>query len=219
MTRRKLIPEMEGPVARWYARQRGSAPQRATYRRQAAALVAGLPAGAPVLEVAPGPGYLSVEIAQLGHPVSALDISRAFVAIVADNARAAGVTVDVRHGDVAAMPFASGSFDLVVCQAAFKNFTDPVRALDEMHRVLRPGGVAVIQDMNRGATTADIRAEVSGMRLGRLDSAMIRATLHGLRRRAYAPAAFETVAAASAFGRADTHANGITLEVRLAKPA
>ncbi|PSK65163.1 hypothetical protein B0E53_02902 [Micromonospora sp. MH33] len=57
--KRKLLPEMEGATARWYARNRGSAAQLAEYRRQAARLAEGLPAGAAVLEVAPGPGYLA----------------------------------------------------------------------------------------------------------------------------------------------------------------
>ena len=49
-------PEMEGPVARWYARVRGSYSQLAVYGRQARQLTEGLSQGARVLEVAPGPG-------------------------------------------------------------------------------------------------------------------------------------------------------------------
>src|SRR5207247_5182412 len=111
------------------------------WRRQAAELTGALPDGAQVLEVAPGPGYFAIELARPGPlGVTAMDISRTFVEIASENARRAGVTVDFRQGDVAAMPFADGSFDLVVCQAAFKNFSQPRRALDEMHRVLRVGG-------------------------------------------------------------------------------
>src|SRR5260370_38120239 len=136
-------PEMEGPVARWYARVRGSQSQLDLYREQAAQLTAGLPDGARVLEVAPGPGYLAIEIARNGRlHVTALDISRTFVQIASENARKAGVSVDFRNGDVAKMPFEAESFDLVVCQAAFKNFTLPRTALAEMHRVLRTGGTA-----------------------------------------------------------------------------
>src|SRR5438128_8502528 len=152
-------PEMEGPIARWYARVRGSKSQLDAYRNQAFQLTAGLPAGARVLEVAPGPGYLAIEMARLGVQVTGLDISRTFVEIGAENARQAGVTVEFRQGDVAEMPFESASFDLIVCQAAFKNFTLPRSALAEMHRVLRPGGTAVIQDMSRDATHADIQNE------------------------------------------------------------
>ena len=96
------------------------------------------------LEVAPGPGYLAVEMARTGRVlVTGLDVSRTFVQIAEQNAREAGVSVDFRQGDAAAMPFADDSFDLVVCQAAFKNFTLPQTAIAEMHRVLRPGRTTV----------------------------------------------------------------------------
>jgi ubiquinone/menaquinone biosynthesis C-methylase UbiE len=214
----KLIPEMEGPVARWYARQRGSARQFAEYRTEAAKLTADLPAGAEILEVAPGPGYLAVELARSGrYRVTGLDISRTFVQLAGEHARRSGVTVEFRHGDVGAMPFGDASFDLVVCQAAFKNFLHPVRALDEMHRVLRPGGTAVINDLNRDATRAQIAEEVRGMRLSGPNAAMVRTILGWLRRRAVSPDQFRRLAAESAFGGADVDTDGTALIVRLTR--
>src|SRR3981081_4574352 len=128
-------PEMEGVVARWYAKLRRSGNQIEEYRQEAAQLTDGLPAGAKVLEGAPGPGSRAIERARLGQVhVTGLDISRTFVQIATDNARQAGVSVDFRQGDVAVMPFEAESFDLIVCQAAFKNFIHPNSALDEMHR-------------------------------------------------------------------------------------
>ncbi len=211
-------PEMEGPIARWYARVRGSQSQLEAYRKQAAQLTAGLPQGARVLEVAPGPGYLAIEIARLGgFQVTGLDISHTFVAIAAENSRQAGVAVEFRQGDVAEMPFANESFDLVVCQAAFKNFTLPRSALAEMHRVLRSGGTAVIQDMSRDATHADIDREVKGMELGRISTFTTTATLEMLRRRAYSAAQFERLADQSPFHTCAISTEGIGLEVRLDK--
>ena len=211
-------PEMEGPIARWYARMRGSASQLDTCRSQARQLTGGLPAGGAVLEVAPGPGYLAIEIARLGlFQVTGLDNSRTFVDIASNNAREAGVKVQFRQGDVARMPFESASFDLVVCQAAFKNFTLPHTALAEMHRVLRVGGVAVIQDMSHDATHADIEGEVDAMRLSPVSSFMTRATLEMLRRRAYSPARFASLVAASPFRTCQIDTEGIGLEVRLKK--
>src|SRR5439155_561592 len=88
--RRLLLPEMEGMSARWYARQRGTPSQIAAFREQAAQLTRGIPAGAHVLEVAPGPGYLAIEIARLrGLSVTGLDISRTMVEIARENASAA----------------------------------------------------------------------------------------------------------------------------------
>ena len=145
-------PEMEGPIARWYARVRGSKSQIEVYRNQAAQLTAGLPDGARVLEVAAGPGYLSIEMARLRRlDVTALDISHTFVEIGSNSARQEGLSVDFQQGDVAKMPFAADSFDLIVCQAAFKNFTLPRTALAEMHRVAKPGGRIVVCEFSRPA--------------------------------------------------------------------
>jgi ubiquinone/menaquinone biosynthesis C-methylase UbiE len=215
--RRFQIPEMEGRQARWYARTRGSATQLAGYRREAARLTADLPSGSAVLEVAPGPGYQAIEMARPGTlSVTGLDISRTMVEIATENARAAGVRVDFRQGDVTAMPFESGVFELIVCQAAFKNFKQPVRALDEMHRVLRPGGLAVIQDMNREAPDAAVAAEVEAMGLNRLNAFMTRLILaRFLRRRAYSPARFRSLVALSAFPGCEISSEGMALEVRL----
>jgi ubiquinone/menaquinone biosynthesis C-methylase UbiE len=217
--RTKLLPEMEGPVARAYARGRGTAPQLAFYRRQAVEITEGLPEGAAVLEVAPGPGYFTVEMARLGFAVTGLDVSRTFVGLAREYARAEGVTAEFRQGDVAAMPFADRSFDFLICQAAFKNFARPVVALGEMHRVLRPGGVAVVQDMTKEATNAQIDAEVETMALGRVAAFSTRQALGGLRRRAYTPAQFTATVAESAFRTCTVTTEGISLEVRLVRAA
>jgi len=58
------------------------------------------------------------------------------------------------------MPFADNSFDFVLCRAAFKNFTEPLRALTEMHRVLDFGGRAMIIDLRRDASMESIERAV-----------------------------------------------------------
>jgi ubiquinone/menaquinone biosynthesis C-methylase UbiE len=210
-------PEMEGAVARWYAKVRGSGSQVEEYRTQAAQLTKGLPAGAQVLEVAPGPGYLAVEIARLGFQVTGLDISRTFVQIGTENARQAGVAVHFRQGDAAVMPFEADSFDLIVCQAAFKNFVYPASALDEMYRVLRKGGTAVIQDMSSEASHADITLEVQKMHLGWWGTFSTMATLEMLKRRAYSPARFQRLVTESLFRSCKIQAGGIGLDIHLKK--
>jgi ubiquinone/menaquinone biosynthesis C-methylase UbiE len=208
---RVRVPEMEGRTAHWYARQRGSAPQMAHYRRSAAALSAEFP-GATVLEVAPGPGYHAIELARLGHQVTGLDISHTMVEIARAQAPAGA---EFRQGDATAMPFGDATFDLIVCQAAVKNFLDPVAALNEMRRVLRPGGTAVIQDLNPAATRADIAAEVGAMGLSSLNAAVTRFTLSWLRRRARTADDLRALAARSSFGGAEIRTDGVGLEVRL----
>jgi ubiquinone/menaquinone biosynthesis C-methylase UbiE len=210
-------PEMEGAVARWYARIRGSGSQIEEYQKQAAQLTAGLLAGAKVLEVAPGPGYLAIEIARRGFQVTALDISHTFVQIGSENASRAGVSVDFRQGDAAVMPFEADSFDFIVCQAAFKNFVYPASALDEIYRVLRNGGTAVIQDMSSEASHADISEEVQKMHLGWWSTFSTMATLEMLKRRAYSPARFKQLSAESPFRSCEIRTEGIGLEVRFKK--
>ena len=210
---------MEGGVARRYANLRRSDKQAELYRRQAVELTAGLGDGADVLEIAPGPGYLAIEMARPGRfRVVGLDVSTTFVGLATAAAREAGVDVEFRAGDAADMPFDDDSFDLAVSQAAFKNFSRPGRALAEVHRVLRPGGTAIIQDMDRDTTASGIADEVKGMGLGRGSAAMTRMILNYLRRRAYSPTQFERLVADSPFQTCEITTAGIGMEVRLHKP-
>ncbi len=217
MNKRLPVPKMEGTMARWYARQRGSAGQLAAYRDSARALTAHLPSDAAILEIAPGPGHHAVELARLGFSVSAVDISHSFVDLARTYAREQGVDVRVQQGDAASLPDPDGTFGLIVCQAAFKNFTEPVKALNEMHRVLQPGGVAVIEDMNHDVSAADIATEVERMGQGAKDAFFTRLALRGLRHRAYTADRFRKLASESSFGSADITAEGIGLTVRLTR--
>lgn len=209
--------QMEGPIASWYARSTRIRPDRPETARAIAEQVA---EGGAILEVAPGPGYLAIELARLGknYRISGLDISHSFVRIAHAKAREAGVSIDFRQGDVAHMPFAGESFDFIVCQAAFKNFPDPVGALNEMHRVLSPGGRAVILDLRKDAPLAAIEAEVRSMNLNPLNAFVTRLIFrYGLLRAALSRDALERVAAASRFAHSEIILDGIGVEVRLVK--
>ena len=209
---------MEGFIASWYARNTGR--DRRRFLAGADRVAERLGPGGRVLEVAPGPGYLAVELARRGYQVAGLDVSRSFVRIAGENAARAGVAVDFRLGDAAHMPFADSSFDFVVCMAAFKNFTDPVGALDEMHRVLRPGGRASILDLRKDAPLGAIDEEVRSMNLGRPSAAVTRWIFRTvLLKNAYTRPALERMAAQSRFGRCEISEEGIGFDLRLAKPA
>jgi ubiquinone/menaquinone biosynthesis C-methylase UbiE len=208
--------QMEGPIATWYDRStRGRIPE---FVRTADEVAASLPAGRAILEVAPGPGFLAIELAKRGYPVTGLDISKSFVEIARRNARDAGVTIDFRRGDVARMPFADASFDFVVCVAAFKNFPDPVAALDEIHRVLRPGGSASIEDLRKEVTDREIAAEVSGMKQSRVNSFITKWIFRtALLRAAYTSEAALRLAARSRFGSGHITTKGVGFDLRLTK--
>ena len=207
---------MEGFLARWYARNTARAMKE--YEQAALDLAGKLRSGDSVLEVAPGPGYLAIALAKLGqYRIVGLDISRSFVGIATENARQAGVQVTFRQGDAASMPFEADSFDFLICRAAFKNFTEPVQALIEMHRVLRPGGRALIIDLRSDASAEAIDAHVKGMGLSRINSFLTKFILKRLRKRAYSQEQFRQMASRTPFKMCMIREEQIGLEVSLAK--
>ena len=150
--------------------------------------------------------------------MAGLDISESFVRIARENAQEAGVAVDFRHGNASQMPFPDAAFDFVVCTAAFKNFSDPVGALNEIHRVLTPAGQASIFDLRKDASRDDIATEVRDMHLSTIDSLVTRWVFRFvLLKRAYTRAALETMAASSRFGTCEITVDGIGFDWRLAK--
>jgi len=109
--------------------------------------------GDSVLEIAPGAGYLSIELSKLGkYKIAGMDISKDLVEICIKNSKEAGVEIDFLQGNVSNMPFNANTFNFIICVFAFKNFKEPLKALQEMQRVLKPGGTALIMDLNRQAT-------------------------------------------------------------------
>ncbi len=101
-----------------------------------------------LIDVACGPGVVTAAIAPGARSVTAFDATAAML----DKARArcakAGLAnVAFERGDAEQLPFADARFDGLVTRLAIHHFADPRRALAEMFRVLRPGGVAVIVDV------------------------------------------------------------------------
>jgi ubiquinone/menaquinone biosynthesis C-methylase UbiE len=208
---------MEGVIATWYAGiTKKNMPD---FRKDAKTIAANISYGADVLEVAPGPGYLMIELAKLGrYTLTGLDISKKFVEIAQNSAREAGASIDFRHGNAAAMPFADGAFDFIVCRAAFKNFDQPVQALNEMRRVLKPGGKALIIDLRGDASNEAIDQEVEKMGLSALNTWITKFVFKtSLIKRAYKRADFEAMAAQSTFGRARVVEDALGVEVWLEK--
>ena len=120
--------------------------------------------GCSVLEIAPGPGYLSIELAKIGsYKITGMDISEDFVKIAKQNADRAGVDIEFLQGNVSKIPMKDNTFDFIICTAAFKNFKEPIRALTEMIRVLKPEKSALIIDMDRNATNDDLLKMIGKM--------------------------------------------------------
>ena len=208
---------MEGCTARWYAKTRRN--DMESFREAAQRVAQKLRKGSCVLEVAPGPGFFAIELAKLGNfQITGLDISRTLVDIATENARKTGVTVDFQLGNASAMPFGNESFDFIYCSAAFKNFTEPVKALDEMHRVLRPGGEAVIADLRKDTPIEEIDRYVEQSGRGKVDGWLTKMAFRVLLlKRAYTKSDFARMAEESPFGRCTVSVYGIAFEVRFLK--
>lgn len=178
-----------------------------------------LPAGTRILEVAPGPGSLAIELARIGeYQVVGLDISKSFVQIAQAKAKEAGVTVEFRHGNASNMPFDAGSFDLIVCRAAFKNFTEPIQALHEMHRVMKPGGKALIMDLRRDASLEDIKTHVNSLNLSWINSLMTQWTFKlFLLKNAYTSGEIRQLISQTSFVRHDIREDSVGMTLWLEK--
>jgi len=206
---------MEGFIARWYASLTHKSLDE--FKSLARRVAKELARGSSVLEVAPGPGYFAIELAKLGpYRITGLDISRTFVEIAQRNATQAGVAVDFRQGDGACMPFENESFDFLFCRAAFKNFTRPLEALQEMYRVLKPAGRALIIDLRKDASREQVSGAVDDMNLGKVDAFLTKLTFRFmLLKRAYTRADFERFLSQTKFGpiRIEQSATGLELSL------
>jgi ubiquinone/menaquinone biosynthesis C-methylase UbiE len=218
LMRKKKDVAITGSLAVWY--DKNSRTSRQEEFKEYARLIAerALPEGS-VLEIAPGPGDTSIELARLGgFHITAMDLSSDVVEICKANARREGVTIEVAQGNVSSMPFAAGNFDFLFCSAAFKNFHDPARALVEMHRVLKPGGKGLILDMNGRNTHADRKAAIDAMRLAGLEKLFMTLSFRFfLRPGSYTKEQFEAFLEASPFQTWQVEERGLELRVSLEK--
>jgi ubiquinone/menaquinone biosynthesis C-methylase UbiE len=208
---------MEGSVARWYEKNtRRDLPE---FKALARRMAENLPPSSAVLEVAPGPGFFAIELAKLGrYQITGLDISRTFVGLAQKNAEAEGVSVDFQQGNVSAMPFPAAAFDLILCRAAFKNFSAPVAALREMRRVLKPGGRVVIIDLRKDAPMEAINAYVDKLGVGTLNALFMKWSFRlMLLPRAYMRAQFQQFIADSGFTESVIAEDLIGFEITLTR--
>ncbi len=208
---------MEGLIATWYAKTTLKDLKR--HKLMAKQLVEKIPANGKVLEIAPGPGYFCIELAKLGnYKITGLDISKSFVEIARKNAAEVGLKIDFREGNASAMPFEDHMFDFTFCQAAFKNFSEPVKAIAEMYRVLRPGGLSVIADLRRDASPEEIDREVKDMGLSRINEFLVKWTFDQmLLKSAYNVDEIKTMVSQTPFGNCKIKMDGVGFQIWLEK--
>ncbi|MFZ3264174.1 MAG: methyltransferase domain-containing protein [Terriglobales bacterium] len=99
--------------------------------------------GMSVLDLASGTGEPAISLAERVGPqgsVAALDQSSELLEIAAERARNKKLTnLTTRQADAHKLPFADRNFDLATCRFGVMFFADPIRALTELRRVLKPG--------------------------------------------------------------------------------
>jgi len=208
---------MEGMVAKWYAAN--TAEMMKEFVELARRVSSQLPQGSAVLEVAPGPGYFCIELAKLGsYNITGLDLSHTFVKIAAKKAAEAGVKVEFKQGSASNLPFPSNSFDFLLCRAAFKNFAQPVAALQEMCRVLRPGGRGLLIDLKGDASPEVINRHVNRMALSSVNRILTKLAFKVmLLKRAYTKGQFQQMLAQANFSKVDIVEADIGLEISMTK--
>ena len=109
------------------------------------ALAVGERGSLAVLDIGCGTGFLSLELAVRGHRVTGIDFAPEMLALAKAKAAESGAAIRFEEADAEQLPFAAGSFDLVITRHVLWTLPHPEAALDEWIRVLRPGGrVAVI---------------------------------------------------------------------------
>ena len=108
--------------------------------------------GDRVLDLACGTGDLAFRAAAAGGDVFALDLTHRMIAIARRKPGAASVHWWV--GDMAALPVAPASMDVITTGYGLRNVPDLRQAIAEMHRVLRPGGRLCALDFNRPESSA-----------------------------------------------------------------
>jgi demethylmenaquinone methyltransferase/2-methoxy-6-polyprenyl-1,4-benzoquinol methylase len=122
------------------------------WKIRVAALSAAGP-GTSVLDLACGTGDIAFALAARGAQVVGLDITHRMLQLARAKQRGAQFVT----GDMLALPFRNGAFDVVTTGYGLRNVPDISRAIDEARRVLRPGGTFVSLDFNRPAN-AVVRA-------------------------------------------------------------
>jgi ubiquinone/menaquinone biosynthesis C-methylase UbiE len=148
------------------------------HARVVEAAVRAAPRDATVLDAGAGPGRVAVALAtrRPDLTVYAVDISPDMVEVARQRAADAGVSdrVHVEQADIAGLPLADGSVDLVVSTASFHHWRDVPGATRELRRVVRPTGRIWIYDVRlapwgrlASATGIPVRREPAGLLFAR----------------------------------------------------
>ncbi|MCC0006689.1 MAG: methyltransferase domain-containing protein [Hyphomicrobiaceae bacterium] len=117
--------------------------------------------GKRILDVGCGDGVLAVRLAEAGAFATGLDADPRMLTAARKRAEATGTAITFVDGDIHSLPFADGSFDTVMAITVLCFVRDAERAVQEMARVLRPGGRLVLGELGRYSLWA-VKRRVAG---------------------------------------------------------
>jgi ubiquinone/menaquinone biosynthesis C-methylase UbiE len=146
----------------WFATPLGAAIDR--WEKEVTWRLAKPRPGQKVLDIGTGTANYLLELAEMGLDCTGLDIGFNMLSRAREKSNALGLGLKLVTADSEHLPYHHGSFDLVISVTAFEFFPDPVRSVEEMMRVCRPGGRIVVGVLNKWSVWATRRRVLSWFR-------------------------------------------------------
>jgi SAM-dependent methyltransferase len=115
------------------------------------------------LDAGCGDGRHLVAVGRSAGRLTGLDISERILATARRALEAEGLEADLRQGNLEALPFPDGEFDLVLCTQVIEHLLEPERGAAELARVLRPGGRLVLTTDNSRTLSRVLNAPRTGL--------------------------------------------------------
>jgi ubiquinone/menaquinone biosynthesis C-methylase UbiE len=152
-----------------------------------------------ILDIGTGPGWLLMELYRKSPALrlTGLDASPSMVAKARKHVESAGLSdvIEIKEGNVSHMPFADDSFDSVVSTGSIHHWKDPTAGLNDIYRVLKSGGYALIYDLASDTPPSIIKQ--TAREFGRLKVLLL--WVHSFEEPFYSCDAFESLARPSLF--------------------